>query len=58
MKLLWLNCEIEEVRLINMLFDRNQVVDSKTGPGENLAKALWHSGDTANEVGDKNLVHR
>ncbi|XP_078366394.1 uncharacterized protein LOC144650562 [Oculina patagonica] len=27
-----------------------KLVDSNTGPGPNLAKALWHSGDTPNEV--------
>lgn len=29
-----------------------QLVDSDTGPGFDLAQALWHSGDTANKVND------
>lgn len=27
-----------------------KLVDSNTGPGSNLAQALWHSGDTQNQV--------
>ncbi|XP_020621711.1 cartilage oligomeric matrix protein-like [Orbicella faveolata] len=27
-----------------------KLVDSNTGPGSTLAQALWHSGDTTNQV--------
>ena len=34
-----------------------QLVDSNTGPGFDLAQALWHSGDTANKVNNSFISH-
>lgn len=34
----------------------SQLVDSNTGPGNSLAQALWHSGDTTNQVSELSPV--